>query len=99
MKEFFNIILEDWPIVLALIVVILVLIRLIMTNPKYSLKEITKNPLLIFRLFAKAATEVADIIEEATELMDDARENIEDLKETVGNAEESVKELKDSIKK
>jgi len=67
-------------------------------NPKYRLKEIAKNPLRIFKLFAKAVDEAVDTIEDAVDL---ARDVVEVAEPIVGDGKvgKAIKTASDVIDK
>jgi len=70
---------ENWVWFVVGAVGLLSLGRAMTKNPKYQLKEIAKNPLRIFWLFAHAVDEAVDTINDAVELVKDVVEVVEPI--------------------
>jgi hypothetical protein len=68
-------------------------------NPKYRLKEIAKNPLRIFWLFAHAVNEAVDTINDAVDLVRDVSEIIEPIAgdSKIGKTIKAVNDIADAV--
>lgn len=76
-ETIWNFIQEQWVWILVGGLVVLSLGRAMNKHPKYRLKEIAKNPLRIFWLFAKAVDEAMGTINDAVDLAKDIAELVE----------------------
>lgn len=70
-------------------------------HPKYRLKEIVKNPLRIFWLFAKAVDEAADTINDAVDVAKDIIDLVEPIAGDgkVGKAIKQADDIIDAVNK
>jgi len=87
-----------WIIILVAFIMLMMVLRIMTTNPKYKLKEIAKKPWLIFQVLARAAAHTIDILEDAQETMDKLEKEVDETKEKVEDVKEAIEELKDSTK-
>jgi hypothetical protein len=90
---------ENWVWFVVGGVGLLSLGRAMTKNPKYRLKEIAKNPLRIFWLFAHAVDEAVETINDAVDLVKDVSEIIEPIAGDgkVGKAVKAVNDVADAI--
>lgn len=70
--------------------------RAMTKNPKYRLKEIAKNPLRIFWLFAHAVDEAVETINDTVELAKDVAEIVEPIAGD-GKVGQAIKKANDVI--
>lgn len=75
--------------------------RAMTKNPKYKLKEIAKNPLRIFKLFAHAVDEAVDTINDAVDLAKDVADLVEPIAGDgkVGKAIKKANDVIDAVDK
>ena len=78
-ETIWNFIQDQWVWILVGGLVVLSFGRAMTKNPKYRLKEIAKNPLRIFWLFAHAVDEAAQTINDAVDLARDVVDIVEPL--------------------
>jgi hypothetical protein len=76
-ETIWNFIQDEWVWILVGGLVLLSFGRAMNKHPKYRLKEIAKNPLRIFWLFAHAVDEAAQTINDAVDIARDVAELIE----------------------
>lgn len=76
-ETIWNFIQDEWVWILVGGLVLLSFGRAMNKHPKYRLKEIAKNPLRIFWLFAHAVDEAAQTINDAVDIAKDVAELIE----------------------
>jgi hypothetical protein len=78
-ETIWNFIQDQWVWILVGGLVLLSLGRAMNTHPKYALKEIIKNPLRIFWLFAHAVDEAKNTINDAVDIARDVVNIVEPL--------------------
>jgi hypothetical protein len=76
-ETIWNFIQDEWVWILVGGLVLISFGRAMNKHPKYRLKEIAKNPLRIFWLFAHAVDEAAQTINDAVDIARDVAELIE----------------------
>jgi hypothetical protein len=76
-ETIWNFIQDEWVWILVGGLVLISFGRAMNKHPKYRLKEIAKNPLRIFWLFAHAVDEAAQTINDAVDIAKDVAELIE----------------------
>lgn len=97
MEGILNFIQDNWEIILVLTLMILSVLRLIISNPKYSLKEIAKNPLLIFKLLATATQETIEMIDQSSEALEDVLEEINESVDEIEKTKQEMNKTKEKI--
>lgn len=96
-ETMWNFIKDNWVWFVVGGFVALSVARAMTKNPKYKLKEIAKNPLRIFWLFAHAVDEAVDTLNDTVELAKDVAEIVEPIAgdskvgETIKKASEVIK--------
>jgi hypothetical protein len=98
-ETIWNFIKDNWVWFVVGGVGILSLGRAMTKNPKYRLKEIAKNPLRIFWLFAHAVDEAVDTINDAVDLVRDVSEIIEPITgdSKIGKTIKAVNDIADAV--
>ena len=98
-ETIWNFIKDNWVWFVVGGFVALSLGRAMTKNPRYKLKEIAKNPLRIFWLFAHAVDEAVDTLNDTIELAKDVAEIVEPIAGdgTVGQAIKKANDIIEAV--
>lgn len=86
-----------WVFALVIFIMIMIIIRMILSNPKYAIKEILKKPWLIFQLFASAAAETISMLDDFQDAVEEVKDIADDIKEEIKETKEAVEKVKDIL--